>query len=497
MPVAGEVFPPLDDQATLAVERRLAEVAQRFDAGLRDRVTLLLLAAAEAIVKLADLDLVRYEAGDEEGGHTLAVWEEIAPVMGDTVQHVNEVIAGATSQFPPPPEDESAGDLDAAFGPDDGAREAEKGTRGAAEQIASLVETVCSAMRRDVTRLGDRLRNPTVMSDPWMLIQDLLEFRGRVRAALGELIYQVCSFVAQVERPDVVPGYLAELENALLVREATTNLAFLFRGHTRRIASTPADRVIAVLQDALKDLHAFSRTRALTHLRTSDKRIFLETRATLYRLARQSPPNVREVVQAAENLARFLDSMSVLSRRENLRLHDRANLAKANQHVEAAQFNLATPDAARRELEGALEAASTLYGRDVHLDAYLRAQRHFPARWLHDAEVELENLPAGGPALGNVAALIPLTRARRCRKKRPVCEEMKTMKRFALLSALALALAARADEGMWTFDNFPVEEGAAEVRLLSRRAVAQRGAARLGAAGRRVLRQLRLRPTGW
>ena len=51
MPVAGEVFPPLDDQATLAVERRLAQVAQRFDAGLRDRVTLLLLAAAEALLK--------------------------------------------------------------------------------------------------------------------------------------------------------------------------------------------------------------------------------------------------------------------------------------------------------------------------------------------------------------------------------------------------------------------------------------------------------------
>ena len=29
------------------------------------------------------------------------------------------------------------------------------------------------------------------------------------------------------------------------------------------------------------------------------------------------------------------------------------------------------------------------------------------------------------------------------------------MKRLALLPALALALAARADEGMWTFDNFP------------------------------------------
>src|SRR6266850_7975794 len=71
------------------------------------------------------------------------------------------------------------------------------------EQIAGMVAAVSSGMRRDVTRLGDRLRNPTVMSDPWMLIQDLLEFRGRVRAATGELIYQVCSLVSEVERKDV------------------------------------------------------------------------------------------------------------------------------------------------------------------------------------------------------------------------------------------------------------------------------------------------------
>jgi hypothetical protein len=117
MPLPDEVFPPLDDHATLAVERRLAEVAHRFDASLRDRVTLLLLAAAEAIVKLADLDLVRQEADEERGSHTLALWEELAPVMSDTVQHVNEVIAGASAQFPAPAEDESLDDLDTAFGP--------------------------------------------------------------------------------------------------------------------------------------------------------------------------------------------------------------------------------------------------------------------------------------------------------------------------------------------------------------------------------------------
>src|SRR5438067_50917 len=127
------------------------------------------------------------------------------------------------------------------------------------DQAAQAVE---GGMRRYVTHLGERLRNPTVMSDPWMLIQDLLEFRGRVRAALGELIYQVASFVAEVDRQDVVPGYTTELEAGLIVRQATSNLAFLFRGHTKRIAASTDDRILGALQDSLKDLHSFSRTRA-------------------------------------------------------------------------------------------------------------------------------------------------------------------------------------------------------------------------------------------
>ncbi len=45
---------------------------------------------------------------------------------------------------------------------------------------------------------------------------------------------------------------------------------------------------------------------------------------------------------------------------------------------------------ARRELTFAVGAAAALYGRDVQLDAYLRAQRHFPVEWLHDPEVAVE-----------------------------------------------------------------------------------------------------------
>src|SRR6266404_6238265 len=404
MRIEPEVAQTSDDPAAFGVERRLVEVVKRFDEPLRQRVSILVLAAAEAIAKLAELnDLVRFAADEEQGGHTLALWEDLAPVVASTVEYVNEVIAGASAQFPSAAEADEEDDLDAAFGPSADAPAVEDEPRTPEEEIASLVAAVCSGMRSDVTRLGDRLRNPTVMSDPWMLIQDLLEFRGRVRAALGELIYQVCSFVWDVERKEVVPGYVAELEGSLLVRQATNNLAFLFRGHAKRVATAGDDRILAVLQDALRDVHSFSRTRALPALRTSDKRIFLETRATLYRLAKLAPPATREIRQAVENLARFLDSMSVVSRRENLRLHDRALLARAGRHLEAAQFNLGMPEVARRELADAVKTASALYGRDAQLDAYLRGQRHFPADWLHEQELALE-MARLGEVLAGVAA---------------------------------------------------------------------------------------------
>ena len=394
MRVTPEGVQSIEDQAALAVEQRLVQVVQGFEEPLRGRVTMLLLLTSEAIVKLADLDLVRYETDEEQGGHTLALWEELAPVMGTTVQHVNDVIDGVTAQFPASAEGAEGNgevDVEAAFGPGWGNSGAEGGPEASLEeQIAGMVAAVSSGMRRDVTRLGDRLRNPTVMSDPWMLIQDLLEFRGRVRAAIGELIYQVCSFVAEVDRQDVVPGYAAEMANALLVRQATSNLAFLFRGHAKRIAAAAQERIPAVLQDALKDVHAFSRTRALHFLRTSDKRIFLESRASLHRLSKAAPTPALDIRQGVENLARFLDSMSVVSRRENLRLYDRAQLARAGRHIENAEVNRGSPEIARAELMEAVKAASALYGRDPQLDAYLRGQRHFPADWLLDGELALE-----------------------------------------------------------------------------------------------------------
>jgi hypothetical protein len=401
MPRRPRAIFPIEGQAAQEVEQRLRGIAGRFAGDLRARVAGLLMAAAQAILQLTDLDLVRHEGGDD-GSHSLAVWEELAPVMGETVASVNAMIATAQEAFPPPPESDALDNLDDAFGPDSGdsAAEAPAVPETEEQEIASLVAAVSSGLRRDVARLGERLRNPTVVADPWNLVSDLLEFRGRLRAGIGELIFQVASRVDEAERSAVIPGYAIELASALLVRQASTNLAFLFRGHAKRIANSTDERIAGATSDALKDLHAFSRTRALQALRTSDKRIFLETRMQLVALLKEKPLPVGELKRAAENLARFLDSLSVISRRENLRLHDRAELAAAGRKLEQAQATAAEPERARTQLVAAVRSAAALYGRDAQLDAYLRAQRHFSVEWLLDSELEAESQRFGALLAG-------------------------------------------------------------------------------------------------
>src|SRR5712671_7615391 len=252
---------------TLPITRRLSVVAERFEDGLRPRVGKLFQAAKEATRQLAEVDLVRLEANAEEGTHSLAVWEEVAPVMGQTVTSVNRLIAVANDVFPAPDEPDAEDNLDEAFGPSGGEQSGRADVVESQEQsIARTVYAVCGVLRQDVARLGERLRNPTVVADPWNLVGDLLEFRGRLRAGIGEMIFDVAARVDELTRADIVPGYAEDLVQAVLVRQAATNLAFLFRGHAKRIAQALEDRIAAALQDALRDVHAFTRTRALQAL---------------------------------------------------------------------------------------------------------------------------------------------------------------------------------------------------------------------------------------
>ena len=386
------------------VEARLRQVVDRLPAPpLRPRVARLLEAASEAIGLLGDLQLV--PLGDPSSGapQNLAAWEELAPVMAQTVSSVNHLLLVCADAFPPPPQTDSLDSIDFAFGPSTGETPpfAEILLDGPEEEISSITQAVSSGLRGDVARLGERLKNPSVVADPWNLVSDVLEFRGRLRAGIGELIFQIaCTTLPSAERAEIVPGYAQELAATILLRQAATNLGFLFRGHAKRVATSSEERLPAALQDAVRDVTGFSRTRALRALRTADLRIFLEARGKLVSVAGSAEPSSRGGRDVVENLARFFDSLSVISRRENLRVHDRAPIAAVGRLLEAAQAAKADPATAREVLCKAITAAGALYGRDLQVDAYLRGQRHFPAEWLSDGEVAPEVARVGALLMG-------------------------------------------------------------------------------------------------
>src|SRR4051812_21655806 len=131
---------PPEDAAARDVEERLRDLAGRFPPVLRERVNRLLFGAAESILQLAEVDLIRFEAGSSSGSHTLAVWEEVAPVMSETVESVNRLVALAEEVFPPRAETDLDAGLEAAFGPvGDAAPERPPSKE---EEIAGMVSAV-------------------------------------------------------------------------------------------------------------------------------------------------------------------------------------------------------------------------------------------------------------------------------------------------------------------------------------------------------------------
>src|SRR3954451_21515512 len=96
MPI-GEL--PPEDVLARDVEERLRDLAGRFPPAVRERVNRLLFGAAQAILQLADIDLIRFEERPSGGSATLAVWDEAAPVMSETVASVNRPLAVAEEVF--------------------------------------------------------------------------------------------------------------------------------------------------------------------------------------------------------------------------------------------------------------------------------------------------------------------------------------------------------------------------------------------------------------
>ena len=366
---------PTDSEIVLSprLEAALDDLTHR---GLATRLRAVYLAAARAIDRLGNLNLMKHEPTSvEQGPADLSLWEEMAPVVRDTVVEVNELLGVIRSHFEPV----EAGATAPASS--DGRLELE---------VASVFDRTAANLTTELGGVGAKLRQPSVVSDRWTLLIELQKIRSGLRNQVGDLVYLTAAAFADVEREEVVPGHDKEVTRASLLRSTAADLRRAIEGKLQKLAAATGG-VEKVARSIEGDLEAFAQMPGYRHVRAQNKRELVELRDALRRAGAQ--PNLpRDELQIiAEPALALLDALVTQTSREALTARDRAVCAACGTKVEQAYLHLKLGAlGAPRVLAEAVAAAEALYGRDAALDAYLRKARTAPPASLSEPELREE-----------------------------------------------------------------------------------------------------------
>lgn len=351
-------------QASLSA--RLEEILQSHpDPAFAGRLRKVYVATAHAISRLSDLDLVRYETPVVDSSPDLSLWEEMAPVIRDTVMDVNGLLNVIREEFPV----QSPG--------------------GASAQApVGILQEAMSQIAQGITQLGEAMRNPSVVSDRWTLLAEIQRIRARFREQMSNLVFESASLLGEVTRAQVVPGYAAEVKAAVTVRAITADLGRILTARLKKVRDAEAQDVQWNAQQLQTELDAFGRTAAYRNLRAQDKRHVVEMRAEVGRLAILPNPSREELVTVVEALDTFVQGLSAVNQRQLLIIHDREVWASCGVRLERAMSLVGSdPAGSARALAEAAGSGQSLYGRDSELDAFLRKARKLQVGQLTHAEL--------------------------------------------------------------------------------------------------------------
>jgi hypothetical protein len=327
--------------------------------------------AAQTLHQLSDVDLVRYEAPDSETSWDLALWEQLAPVISETVKGVNALVTTVRSELEPAGQGMDLAalldrTLDEVSVDADGERtaEVERTLRRESDELAALV-----------AQLGERVRTPAVVSDRWNLLAEVQSFRSRFRSEVGNLVFDVASRYADLPREALVPGHAENLEAALAVRVALADLRRTIESRCAALRKATSEDVQWHAAQLGAELDAFGASVAYRSLRAQDKRFLVEARARL-RGMKMDVRGAEDIVLAfAAEFVTWLRGLSAVSHRAMLVEHDHAAWAATAVRLEQAEEWLgADPERAARELAEAVALARPLRGRDAQLDEFLQSR---------------------------------------------------------------------------------------------------------------------------
>lgn len=192
--------------------------------------------------------------------------------------------------------------------------------------------------------------------------------------------------ISSIDRAALLPGYKTSLERALTIRRALADLRYVVVTENDVVIqddSLPYEVRADSLARVAEELERFTQGEAF-HLMTAAQRLELSGF-----LSSISGLEAGVAEQYCEGLAKYLESLSLVSRREALERHDGEILGQAHWLVEAARSVGALNESeARSFLREAMAQIDKLYGRNPALDDEVREYRADPEHYGAGLEVD-------------------------------------------------------------------------------------------------------------
>lgn len=363
-------------------EQTLSEVGPRLeellrcvpDGALAGKLKQVYGAAHRAASRLGERELLAYDVAVAGESPDLGLWEQMAPLIRDTLEDVNGLLAVIREHFPPGETTEESEAGVAAL----------QQARDAAELLSGWVQQ----LGQGVARLGEVVRKPAVVADQWALLEEVQRSRGRLREQIGCLVYESASAFGPVAPQEVVPGYEASVRASVLLRAITADLARIVAVRAQKVRGAPPEDLLWQARHLEWELEAFSRTEAWRVMRAQDKRQLLRVRERLSQLTRQERVGREELREVVARLEQVVRELAQVGRRQVLIAHDRevwaACMGRLQRAIELAEVE---PASAATLLAEAITSAQALYGKCAELDGFLRRARKTPQGQLRGAEL--------------------------------------------------------------------------------------------------------------
>ncbi len=241
------------------------------------------------------------------------------------------------------------------------------------KELLEKISSIEYGLRSQVGELDARLDNAFAQRQVAQALESLDDTRTSVSEGIFALLAHVYeAFLPEVDPTTVAPGHLTSLQRALLVRRGLTDLTRAVQPLNEQLQSDKSStrRKEAALAGIREAVSAFVNGDVFKSMRPAD-------RWELTKFNREQSTFTGAALNfSAEGLAKYLESLGSVSRREVLITHDQRALEELRETLAAARpLSEINMRVAAGMVKKALVLADALYGRAAHNDELIIAIR--------------------------------------------------------------------------------------------------------------------------